>query len=88
MLEWEAKQAAMQGKLIAYESCNKRINQREIIELESEYKFSEKKLVNNNKIKHREKKTYKNTINMIGDIWNVSKCKLKKTNKNNYACKL
>ena len=49
MLEWEAKQAAMQGKLIAYESCNKRINQREIIELESEYKFSEKKLVNNNK---------------------------------------
>ena len=52
-LGWEAKQAVMQGQLIAYEACNKRRNQREIIELESKYKFSESKLVNDNKVKHR-----------------------------------
>lgn len=45
----------MQVKLIALEVCNKGINQREIIGLESKYKFSEKKLVNNYKVKHRAK---------------------------------
>lgn len=53
----------MQGQLIAYEACNKRINQREIIGLESKYKFSESKLVNDNKAKHRKinpVKYYKN----------------------------
>lgn len=39
MLVWEAKQAVMQGQLIAYEACKKRINQREIIGFEFKYKF-------------------------------------------------
>lgn len=52
MLVWEAKQAVMQGYLIAYEACNKRINPREIIGLEYKYKFSESKLVNENEVKH------------------------------------
>lgn len=59
MLVGEAKQAIIQGKLIAYEACSRRISQREIIGLESKYKFSERKLVNDNKVKHRERKPVK-----------------------------
>lgn len=57
---WYGRQACSHaGKLIAYEACSKGINQREIIGLESKCKFTKRKLVNDNKVKHKERKPVK-----------------------------